>query len=945
MAKINKIFLLVLMLFIINTTLSAYAQQPTQIKQHIQKQTIHIGFDDTYPFAYQNDNGEATGIIIDDWQAWAKIHNKRLNFIFTKQKNAKESLLTEKIHLFVNYNLNKSDDNLQAFQRNKKHYLASCYVYVHEDLINVKSIENLLPYTVGTVENFDHIKSLQNQYSGIRLRAYKNIKSLYQAISDNQLVVFVSGERLAPNDISDDEKLINDQFPNYKRLVYEQDELIALTTINNQTWLTSFDAFIEDKKIADSITPAEQNLQIVFSDHHAPYSFSNTITGRPEGLFIDVFRLWASYYGKKITFVRNQDITNIEQSAHIINQIKNNAIVIDAHEETLLGEQLSLAYKLYRQNVKLYISINNPNIRQPEQLNSERVGITEHLAHIKAFSSSFNREKLVVFSTYQQMFEAAKNNQIDAFYGVDESVDYLLSQRKETALFYSLISSIKTNVYLHVNQKNNDFTDIIQRVFTEIPLDRLVALEQKWLSNRVGYFNQQLNVVNLSKEEKNWLLRQPKIKIGMVNNWRPMEFLNKEGHLAGINIDLFKLIESRLGISFSYDVYSDWQTLIKAIENKDVDMIASVAPDEYKDHYLNFSQAYWRLPWAIVHPVISGGKVSLSDFEGKKVAIIKGVYLNKVLAQQYPNIEVITADNIDQAYYLLQKDDVAAVIANLAPASDLLKRESLIHMGLSTIDNLSNDAQHIGTRSDWPLLASIINKALGTINEPEKDVIYNKWLNLKITHGIEKKVVINIALQIGVLTLAIISIIIFWNRRLYIEVKQRKKLEQKMKYMATHDELTGLANRTLLTERISTAIHYHKRQRRKLAVLFIDLDGFKHVNDKYGHDVGDELLKVLTDRLKDCVRDSDTVARFGGDEFVLLLTGLNKKDEASFIAEKVIKVINLPAKLSAAMVNVGCSIGISTFPDDGDTDIELLKVADTMMYHVKDHGKNNYKFS
>lgn len=940
MVKIHNAFLLILLLFCLITTTSSYSFSAKQ--QNSIDEIINIGFDDIYPYAYINDNNEAAGIIIDDWRAWAKENNKQPNFIFTKQMQAKEKLTKSKIDVFANYNLNKPDSELQAFKHNKKHYLASCYIYVHQDLLNIKNINDLLPYSIGAEENFEHVQSLQAQYKGVTFRTYKNIDALYEAITKKELVAFVSGERLAKGSIN--EKLIHSNFPNYKRLLYEQDELVALTH-TKPFLLSSFDAFISQSKQSKKQATVNDSLQIVFSDNHPPYSFSNKITGRPEGLFIDIFRLWASHYGKEITFVREQDIAHLTHSEHIINQFKENAIVIDSHKDTFLGEQLALAFKLYRQNIKLYVSINKPNIRQPEQLSNHRIGITEHLAHIQAFSSSVNQDDLVVFSSYEKLFEAAKNQQVDAFYGVTESVDYLLSQQKETALFYSLISDLKTDVFLHVNSKNNALVDVIQRVFTDISFDKLIALEQKWLSGRAGYFNQQLKAVNLNSLEKAWLLKQQKIKIGMVNNWRPMEFLNKEGQLAGINVDLFKLIESRLEVDFSYQIYPDWQTLIKAIENKEVDMIASVAPDDDKRYFLNFSQAYWRLPWAIVHPVVGGSNTNLSAFKGQRVAVIKGVYLNKVLAKQFPDIQVVSADNIDHAFYLLQKGEVAAVIANLAPASDLLKRESLIQMGLSTIDNLPNDEQHIATRNDWPFLGSIIEKALNTISETDKKIIYNQWLNLEITHGIEKGVVINIAVQIGVLTLLIISIIIFWNRRLYIEVKERKKLEQKMKYMATHDELTGLANRTLLTERISTAIHYHKRQRRKLAVLFIDLDGFKHVNDKYGHDVGDELLKSLTDRLKDCVRDSDTVARFGGDEFVLLLTGLNKKEEASFIAEKVIKVINLPVKLSAALVNVGCSIGISSFPDDGDTDIELLKVADTMMYHVKDHGKNNYKFS
>ena len=129
-------------------------------------------------------------------------------------------------------------------------------------------------------------------------------------------------------------------------------------------------------------------------------------------------------------------------------------------------------------------------------------------------------------------------------------------------------------------------------------------------------------------------------------------------------------------------------------------------------------------------------------------------------------------------------------------------------------------------------------------------------------------------------------------------------------------------------------------------MLFIDLDGFKNINDNYGHDVGDELLIEVASRLKGCVRESDTVVRFGGDEFVLLLTGLHNQDEAAYVADKVLKLIQQPIKLSSKVTaNIGCSIGIAMYPDDGESDNDLLKVADSLMYEVKAAGKNHYIFN
>lgn len=202
-----------------------------------------------------------------------------------------------------------------------------------------------------------------------------------------------------------------------------------------------------------------------------------------------------------------------------------------------------------------------------------------------------------------------------------------------------------------------------------------------------------------------------------------------------------------------------------------------------------------------------------------------------------------------------------------------------------------------------------------------------------------------VAVQVSLLIVIILGFIIMWNRRLKTEVTHRKQLEEKMKHMATHDDLTGLANRVLLKDRINTAVKFHQRQSLLMAVIFLDLDGFKSVNDSHGHDVGDELLMLVAKRLQSCVRKSDTVVRFGGDEFVLLLTGLHYSNEAIFVADKVLQLLQSPFELSSATVQIGCSIGIAMYPHDGANDTELLKKADTLMYQVKSSGKNHYLMS
>jgi len=164
-----------------------------------------------------------------------------------------------------------------------------------------------------------------------------------------------------------------------------------------------------------------------------------------------------------------------------------------------------------------------------------------------------------------------------------------------------------------------------------------------------------------------------------------------------------------------------------------------------------------------------------------------------------------------------------------------------------------------------------------------------------------------------------------------------------MSFKAERDFLTGLPNRALLTDRLAQAIALAKRHRKSVALMYLDLDHFKDINDSLGHSVGDQLLQSTARRLEACVRHSDTVSRQGGDEFVVLLSEIEAAQDAAPAAEKIIKAMAEPHLIGEHRLNVTLSIGISLYPDDGADFETVLRNADTAMYHAKRGGRNNYK--
>ena len=200
--------------------------------------------------------------------------------------------------------------------------------------------------------------------------------------------------------------------------------------------------------------------------------------------------------------------------------------------------------------------------------------------------------------------------------------------------------------------------------------------------------------------------------------------------------------------------------------------------------------------------------------------------------------------------------------------------------------------------------------------------------------GIERKVT-PIQDQDGMVTGTVVA---------FHDVTAAQAKSRQMSHLAQHDALTDLPNRVLFNDRLTQAIALAERQGKQLALMFVDLDHFKKINDSLGHDVGDKLLKSVAGRLMACVRRSDTVSRLGGDEFVILLSQVEHAEDAAFSARKVLRALTAPHIIDNKSLDINASIGVSTYPSDGQDAEGLMNRADNAMYEAKEHGRNNYQF-
>lgn len=207
-------------------------------------------------------------------------------------------------------------------------------------------------------------------------------------------------------------------------------------------------------------------------------------------------------------------------------------------------------------------------------------------------------------------------------------------------------------------------------------------------------------------------------------------------------------------------------------------------------------------------------------------------------------------------------------------------------------------------------------------NRNKSGEIYPEWLSISAVRDSRQKV----SHYVGI----------------FSDAHTQESILERLRYLAYYDGLTGLPNRRLFLDRLSISLAHARRDRNLLAVMFVDMDHFKKINDTLGHRIGDSLLIAMTERMKICLRDGDTLARLGGDEFTVILPALSSHDAANHVARKFLESFALPITIEGHELNITGSIGISVFPEDGEDADSLLNHADIAMYQIKDLGRNGY---
>ncbi|NRQ42750.1 transporter substrate-binding domain-containing protein [Rheinheimera sp. YQF-2] len=900
--------------------------------------------DDTYPYMYTDEQGQLAGLVIDYWQEVGRRGGVQLQFVSGNWPQTIALLQSNAVHLHggIAYTAGRE----QRYHLGDTGIDVYSNVFIQRDIPPVNALSELKAYAIGVVDKSSHVDTVAALVPDAVLKYYPNVTAMYDAALAGDIKVISGLDRLPPRYSRYDE--LQQQFPLYRKIPLRKIDLNY--AVNDNADLTQQLKLLTQSIERDYLDKLERRWLGVDADENTlllgvaidnPPYMHVTQQGEAQGLFVDLWRQWAKVSGVNIAFVPDSSFSSLQNLA------KGRIDILVAFPDNQnLPAGIVPAHHLYNFPSELFYLKKN-NYINISDLNGGKVGIFANAPYAATLKQRYPQLSFARYRQLTEMLQGVQNGELAGFFGASAIIPQRLQQLNLTDIFASFSDSrVVSPMYSLVHEKQTELAEKIRRGFVKLPLDALVKTEQRWLTDESHYyFTRFLHQVPLTDAEQNWLQQHKVLRLGMLRNWPPMEFTDKYGAAAGVTVDMFNLLAKRLDARFEFVLFDDFDTMLLQLKRQQIDLIANVSDRDDRRSFARFSDEFWPTQLAVISDSSRQAVTRTADLYGSKVAIYQDYELARRLPQLHPQITVVAVKDLEQALVLLQRQEVDFALDSVEAVSETLKQTVMLGLKAQVVDDLPHYASLIAVREDYAPLVTILNKGLRSIGQTERKQLYQKWFDFQVTQGINNEQFVRMLWQIGGAVLALLTFFVIWNLSLRREVTLRRQAEQKMRFMATHDDLTKLPNRGLIKERIEQALLQHARHNEIMALLFIDLDGFKEVNDAHGHDAGDELLLKLAQQLSATVRKSDTVARFGGDEFVILLTGLLSREDAAIVAGKILHQFAQPVSLSVGEVQVGASIGIAIYPDDGTDSAKLLKVADSLMYRIKQQGKNQYCFS
>jgi diguanylate cyclase (GGDEF)-like protein len=680
-----------------------------------------------------------------------------------------------------------------------------------------------------------------------------------------------------------------------------------------------------------------ESIRIIGVENSSPFSFTLP-DGRPTGLYLEYWRLWSKSNNIPIEIVMQPfDVA--------MDTIKNKGAVIQGifiNDERKQWADFSNPIHNLESGI-IYSDKYAEDIKFSE-LSDAKVAVQAESYQESYIAKKYPSLNLVTYENTSEGIKKLFNQEVDAVIGEIPNLKVDLTILRLDGVYTISDEVLLSNtVHAALAKGQPSLLKTINDGIDNIPIQSLIELEKKWLPSIKPFFSNNAFLTSLTMAERKWLQEVPALRLG-IDSWYPFEYFNDKGDYSGLSADYIEYIKNSLSLTIEADKNYSWAESLAAIKVNKIDVISAIVRTPEREKSMLFTNPYISAPTVLVSRKNGFNADSLASLKGLTIGIVAENAVLGFVASDYPEILIIPVDSTIDGLQKLSDDKLDAFLGDISFVNFTINEEQFADLIITGFSPYNLEVS-MAVRTELEPLVGILNKVFLSISEKEKAEIANNWLAVKIQTGIKLSTVVLWVLPISSF-LMLIAMLIFvrLNRKLKLEIIENAEHHEQLERMAHYDLLTNLPNRVLLADRLSQSMVQCQHRNQSLAVAFIDLDGFKAVNDRHSHNVGDELLVEVAQRMKEALREGDTLARIGGDEFIAVMIDLEKIEDSEPVLKRLLKAAAKSITLGDAVMKVSASIGVSLYPQDHvDADL-LMRHADQAMYVAKQAGKNRYHF-
>lgn len=408
-------------------------------------------------------------------------------------------------------------------------------------------------------------------------------------------------------------------------------------------------------------------------------------------------------------------------------------------------------------------------------------------------------------------------------------------------------------------------------------------------------------------------------------DWPPYEIINRGGAHEGIAADLLSLAAERAGLTLALHPTADWNASLKASREGACDLLSFLNQTPKRDEWLLFTEPLFIDPNVIIthaeHPFIA----DLSAESDKSIALPSGTSIEERVRRDFPKLRILTTETEAEAFAMVSNGKADLTIRSLTVAVYTIKTEGWFNLKVSGQIPGYENRLRVGVRKERAEIRDRLDRGIATITAQERTQIANRHVSINVQTAVDYGLIRNLVIGFSVVLLSNL----IWAMKL-------RKANARLRHMSRTDHLTGLYNRAALDGQLTREIDRSRRYGRPLAVMIIDLDHFKTVNDRLGHLMGDRVLVEMAGILKGATRKADSVGRWGGEEFLVLCPEITAA-QALVVAERICEAVRTHGFGTGWRHTV--SVGVSTLRA-GDSLDDLLQRADTALYRAKHEGRD-----